>query len=228
MANLTKAQFRSLVRSSLSDEASEKWADSDLDVLTQTVYDELWVLILEKNPYFVRQVDSVLPTVPGYADLRLVADGGSLTKRFHRLQEVARTDRVYREADPRDILVLGTGSGSQVIWVPSNQYTIYGDQLWLFTTNGLDDTSNIEVRYSYLPDSYTTLGETTAISWPTGAEGALMNEVCARAESEDERLREMFESRAKQSWLSLITTLHRPHFMKVGWSPNSPQEWGGI
>lgn len=233
MTNLTRGQVRTLIRQSLSDEASEKWSDTALDFLTQVVYDELWTRILHKNPYFVRQVDIVTPVAPGYVDLKLVADGGSLTQRFHRLQEVFRgasgsptSGRVYRELDPRDVLL--QGNPASVIWTPDFRYTFLGDQLWLFQPNGLDATTAIEVRYSYLPTVYTGLADTAQISWPTGMEGVLVNAVCSRAESNDPQLRQAFQERFTESFVDMLEILKRSHFMKVGWSPDSTESWGGI
>lgn len=224
MASLTKLQVRTLIQQLIDDPNAANWSAANLDTLVSMVYDELWSMILNVSPFYVSQKDTILNlTSPGYLDSRLVADGGALSQRFHRLHAIVRGEQTLQRADPRDVIV----QNNIVIWAPSNNYVFYGDQIWIFP---LDLTTDVEIRYSFKPAKFTTLADGAAISWPDGYESALVFESAGRAMLKGDR-----ESGAnllaiamgsRQEMLSTIK--NRSHFMSVPWANQDPVEFGGI
>src|SRR2546428_1738742 len=140
---LTKLQIRMAIREYLDDPAAKRWSDANLDLLTQVVYDDLYGDILNTSPYWNSQYDQVAApfTVPGYIDLRLVADGGKLNKRLYKLQQVMADGRQYFSKDPRDYLLKAatvTGDVSTIEALVEQRYTyeLLGNQLWFHPLGG--------------------------------------------------------------------------------------------
>jgi len=223
MAALTKAQVRSMVQQLLDDPNAALWSATNLDLLISLIYDEMWSLLLNNSSMLLSQKDVLTSLItPGFIDLRLVADGGSLSQRFHRLQSIVRDNQTYRKADPRDVVL----EGNTVIWAPAFQYVFYADQAWLFP---LDTTTDVEIRYSFKPASFSSLTDTTAITWPDGHESALIFESAGRAmlkgEREDSSRLLAVAAAAKDEMIH--TVRNRSHYMTIPWSPSTAEEFGG-
>lgn len=221
---MTKLQVRTAIQQMSDDPNAANWTAANLDILTGMVYDELWGEIINTNPYFVTQLDTLTSlTVPGFFDVRLVADGGNLSKRFHRLQDIVRGGRSYTKLDQRDILV---EDNAAIVTGYNFTYSFYGDQIWLFP---LETTGDVEVRYSFKPAAYTSLADGTSISWPDGYEGALTFEVAGRSMLRGERESAgqilSIASRTQENMMTMVRK--RSHFMSVPWANQSASTFGG-
>lgn len=222
--SLTKAQARTQIRQLLDDPNSTMWTDANLDQLTELAMDEMWSDLLSYNSYLNSQLDTITSlTTPGFIDLRIVADGGALSKRFHKLQSVVRGGTTYTKYDPRDTLV----ELNAEIFAPTESYVFIGDQLWLFP---LDTTTDVEIRYSFKPAGFVSLTDGTKVTWPDGHDSAYIFEIAARALVKGERednLRML--NIAGKAWDRLIETVRKRQIgPMVPWTPDSQHEYGGI
>lgn len=172
--SLTKAQSRTLIKQLMDDPDSKRWSATNLDFLTQVTLDSLWGKILQFAPWATSQLDTIAAAAtPGYIDLRNVPPG-QLSKRFHRLQSVTREGIVYSPADGKELVI----EDNSLLTSHQRRFHVIGNQLWLFP---LTTTPETEVRYSYKPQLYTTLGENDAVDWPEGHESAFVFQVAGRA-----------------------------------------------
>jgi hypothetical protein len=222
--SLTKALARTMIQQVIDDPNATLWSATNLDQLAELALDEMWSDILNYNPWFTSQLDTVLNlTSPGYLDLRLVADGGHLSKRFHRLQSIVRGGTTYSKYDPRDTVV----ELSKSLWAPDNSYIFLGDQIWLFP---FDLTTDVEIRYSYKPTAFTVLTDATKVTWPEGHDTAYVYEIAARAMTKGDReSNDSILQMASKSWDRLLDFVRRRQIgPTVPWSVDSSVDFGGI
>lgn len=176
---LTKGQARSVIRALMKDEDKQFWSDTALDVLTQTTLDELFSELLDQAPLLDSQIDVLSSlTSPGYIDLRTVAAGGALSQRLYRLQKVTRDNQEYSFAHVEDISMVSTSTSE--ITAPRFAYAQFGNLLYLFPLS-ITITQNLELRYSYLPPSFTSQLDGDTVQWPDGFESVFTFEAAARA-----------------------------------------------
>jgi hypothetical protein len=217
MAQLTRAQARSLIQQLIDDTAAALWTAGNLDILTEAVLDELWGELLDWNAYL--RATEVTPTIvsPGYFDL----DTG-LT-RFYRLQSIVRNGQTYGEINVKDMLIDGTNFDG-----PSNTYAILGSKVFLFP---LDTTTPINVTFADRPTAYTSLAsDATAVPWPDGYHMAYIYETASRAmEKGDREKSDTFRSRAGEQIARLRAYLRKRSVGPVGpWLNDDAREWGGV
>ena len=174
---LTKANARSLIRELADDPNAKLWSNANLDALASATLDDLWATILSVAPWATSQLDTITTLAsPGYVDLRLTTGGGDLTQRLYRLQTITRDDQSYGAIQPSSVtLQAGEVKASDNA---SYAFFVWADRLYLFP---LDTTTDVEVRYSYLPTPFTTLNEGDTVGWPDGFDAAYTHEVAARA-----------------------------------------------
>ena len=231
--SLTKLQIRTAIHQYIDDPNAKRWADEPLDVVTQIVYDDLYTDILQASPYWNSQYDQVNTplTVPGYIDLRLVADGGKLSKRLYKLQQVMADGRQYFSKDPRDYLLQAatfTGDLSTVSAIVEQRYTyqLLGNQLWLHPLGVV--ITFAELRYSYRPSPYIGLGDTAVVEFPDGTEHALILAASAHAMikggAEDANPMLQLAEMARQRMLDMIR--RRPGIIQP-YTTGTMTEFGG-
>ncbi len=221
---LTKDEFITLIREMMEDPDSVHWTAVNLDLLIRVTQDSLFARLLEHFPYFVSQLDTLTATLtsPGVIS---VADGGDLTKRFHRLQKVTRNQQEYTPVDARDYVI----EGDEVQAVNSRSdfvYFFFGDQLQILPFNVDDD---IEVRYSFKPTLWGGLAGGATPDWPDGQENALIYAVARRgmAKGSREETSEVKELE-RESWLDLISDIERQFpGPTTPYLSDSPEGWGG-
>lgn len=221
---LTKAQARSAIREAIDDLNAKRWSDAALDALISRTIDGLWNDVLEQAPWSLSQHQEPLVTAPGYVDLRQTVMGGQLTQRFFRLQNVVRDGTTYKEANPRDV----TRENDEIVSAPHNRYTIFGNQLWLFP---LSVTANVELDYSFLPASFTSLAESGFVPWPDGYDDAYIYSVARRgfAKGDAESITQATEL-ASEAVNKLKAAIKKSSTGPGGgpWSPFTARESGGV
>ena len=220
MALLTKAEARSMIRAMMSDESSEKWNAGNLDLLIQLTLDRLWAKIIDIAPMLYSYLDTVTTlTSPGYISTGL---GGDLTKRFVRLQSLTRDGREYHPISRKDVVF----EDSAVIAVNVSRYYKYvvmGSQIHLLP---YDTAADVEIRYSYRPDSFTTLADTATVEWPDGHEDAYIAEIVLRAATKlpPEFYNELKDA-AKAAWFALEDGLGE--LLITPQTTDDASAWGG-
>lgn len=213
-----------MIRQIIDDPDAKLWTDSNLDQLTELALDEMWSDLLSFAPYLNSQLDTITSlTSPGYLDLRIIADGGALSKRFHRLQSLVRGGTNYTKYDPRDSIV----ELDKEVFAPQNSYSFIGDQLWIFP---LDTSADVEIRYSFKPAGFISLTDGTKITWPDGHDSAYVFEIAARAMVKGDREDNLrILNVASKAWERLLDTVRRRQIgPSVPWTPDSQHEFGGI
>ena len=210
---MTKAQLRTIVRNLIRDSQGLAWQDTTLDVLISAFYDELWGQLLDVAPHFnseLETIDGLYP--PGYLELN------ELQRRIYKIQFITREDHIYTSTSLRDVVI----SEETEITAPIYTYAVMQQQLWLYP---LDETTALELRYSYLPTAFTLLSENAELSWPDGHDSALFLSIAGRIATGDEANRYMVLgeaalARAKQA-------AARQHLdPAVMYLTGSPLEWG--
>lgn len=225
---LSKAQSRTAIRQLIGDEVAGLYSDSSMDVITQTVLDELWGDLLDTSVYLLRQIDTITaPVAPGYIDLRTQAAGGQLTQRFYRQQKVLRAGGgVMREYSPTQASEVVVAADVQIV-APIYTYYIFGNQLWAFP---LDTSSQIELHYNYLPAAYTELADTDAVTWPEGYDAVFIHEAAARLmlRSGNVELLSFIKSFGDDQKRRLQYAIQRHRGPAVPHLADDPLEWSGI
>ena len=178
----TKANLRIAIQQMIDDPNAARWTAPNLDALTERTHDELWAELHEIQPWLTSQLDTFTAAqllAPGKIDIRVTGDGaGQLSKRFFRVQRLIRDRREYdefHELSQKARIVVAAGLE---ISAPQFTYFVQGTEIWI---HPLTVTSDVELRYAYLPTAYQTLAEGATVEWPSGYEAALINEVAARA-----------------------------------------------
>lgn len=225
--SLTKSEARTLIREFIDDPDAKLWGDTNLDLLTALVLDDLWGDLLRQAPNYRSALDDVTSanhTSPGYIDL---GSAGPLSQRFYRLQSVTREDTEYTPVDPRDIAIMD--DEVVVNEAAPRTYYVRGEQLWLFPLSTGEAT---EVRYSSLPASYDDLADGGTVVWPDGFENAFIFEAAGRAllkgGRESESGKEML-SMGRAVLDRLLARLDRQHPAPVTpWTSTSPEAWGSV
>lgn len=220
---LTKAQARTLVQQWIDDPSGVRWPASSLDLVVEQTLDDLWTDVLDTAPMLTSKLDTITLTAPGYVDARLVADGGQLSERLYRIQDIVRDGRAYRETDARDVLL----SNSAEV-VPTSTYARYGDQFWLLP---LSTSSTVEFRYSFKPTRFSLLSEAAYVPFPEGHESAYVFEAAARAldkgTAEDSTALSRRAAIAYQRLLSGVTRNSRGPLVPYS-SSSDALDWGGV
>lgn len=228
---LIKSDLRNLIFQMIDDPQQVLWTQANMDLLTEQVMDELWGRIYDYSPFFTTQNDTVTPLTPGYVDLGLTGVGtGQLSRRIHKLQScvvgnaAGQVAITYELADPRDVVL----QGNTLIFAPNWRYVFFGSQLWLFP---LDTTANsVNIRYSYKPVGYRSLGDSATIGWPDGHESALWYEVCARAISKGAREDpNVFRAMADDAFLNMISSIKNQQIGPTTmWTGDASESWGSV
>lgn len=224
---LTKAQLRSAVQAQINDDLQHRFGGGRLDVLIELTQDSAFTDILDIQPWYNSQNDVLTATLtaPGFVDLRVAASGGDLTKRVYRLQSVVRNGVQYSQVQARNV----TFEGNVVKLREGRNNRVYvrmGDQLHLLPYNVDDD---VEVRYNFLPVTFTAQSDGFDVEWPEGHDDALVYEAALRASATvpPEQMVDLKE-RAAQSWSRLLG-----HIERLDSSPlmasfmDTPESWGG-
>src|ERR1043166_2382811 len=155
---LTKAQYRTITRQYLDDPSAKRWSDANLDLVITFVLDDIWCDMLDTAPYLTCMYQQIgLPLrAPGYVDLRQTVNGGDLTQRFYRLQQLIADGRHYFAKEPRDFLMVANQQTGDVSTIQAStgveqrfSYQFIGDQLWLHPLGNV--TTFVEMRYSFRP-----------------------------------------------------------------------------
>ena len=220
---LTKAEARSLIREWLDDPQIKRWSDSRIDFATQLVLDDLWTELLDVQSGLTSQLQTLTSlTSPGYIDLRLTTNGGALAQRFYRVQHLTRGGREYRPIDSRDVLI----ENNEAIVGPDFTYYVIGDQLWMFPLA----TSQVELRYSYKPITYTSLTNGSYVQFPEGSDSAYILAASAitmaKGNVEDAAQLVALADQARNRCIAAIRRQY--HGMTVPFSTGSGVEMGGI
>ena len=231
---LLKSDYREAVQEMFDDPLAQRWTATKLDKMMSMVYDSLWSEILDTNSYWNSQYQQIsIPLrVPGYIDTRLIADGGDLNKRVYRIQQVIAAGRHFFHKDPRDYLMFAsTNTGDLTTVRASNEtqfsYQFLGDQLWLHPLGAV--TTFVELRYSYRPTKYISLGDSSSVEFPEGCEDVFVLYSAARAMTkgavEDANVLFGQAGEAKRSMLNAIR--RRSHGMMQPFGTDSSASWGG-
>lgn len=213
--------MRTLVRELIDDRSGSRWPTSTLDLLFGATLDGLWGEIFDSQPRLTSKLETLTPTAPGYLDLRLVADGGQLSERFHRVQKLTRDGISYNEGHERDVSI----EGSTRITGDDYSWWVWGDQLWMIP---LSSSGTVELRYSWLPRSWGSLSDGSQVPWPDTNEEAVAFKVaqrCLMKGSTEES--ETFAREAEQALQRTKTSIrhHGPGPAMI-YLEDSPAAWG--
>jgi len=234
---LTKLQIRTAVQEYIDDPAAKTWSATSLDLVTSMVYDGLWSDVLDMAPYWNSAYQQLVSPfhAPGYIDLRLVADGGDLTSRLYRIQQVMADGVQYYMKDPRDYLLMAqsnTGDVTTVVAQSEQQHTyqVMGDQLWLHPLRITAMLGFMELRYSFRPPSYVGLAAGDNVAFVDGAEHALVLSAAAhalaRADTEDSSQIRSLAAEAREKMFASIR--RRYHGPTQPFTTDSPNDFGGV
>ena len=233
---LTKAQIRTMTRQYLDDPNAKRWSDANLDQAVSFVYDDLWGDLLDVAPYLTCQYQQIgLPLhAPGFIDLRLTINGGDLTQRFYRLQQVIADGRHYFAKDPRDYLMVASSQTGDVTTIAAStgveqrfSYQFLGDQLWLHPLGNV--TTFVEMRYSFKPTAFVNMTNGYPVPFPEGHEQCIMlkSAVAAMAKGATEDAMPL-RALAQESQEKMINAVRRQyHGMTVPFAPSNQWEFGG-
>ncbi len=166
--SFTKAEFRTLTQQFLDDPNAKRWSATNIDLLIQVTQDTIWAAILDRDPYWVSQLDTITAdlTSPGTFS---TANGGDLTKRFYKIQSIVRNTREYGQIHRKNVIieaneVKATDAESDFV------YFFFGPVVHLLPYETAPD---VEIRYSFYPTIFNGLADGTAVEWPEGHEDAL-------------------------------------------------------
>jgi hypothetical protein len=169
---------------------------------------------------------------PGYIDLRLTINGGDLTQRFYRLQQLVADGRHYFAKDPRDYLLTASTNTGDTSTVKADveqrfSYQFLGDQLWLHPLGSV--STFVEMRYSFKPISFTQLTDGQNVPFPEGSEHCAMLLAAADTmiKGNAEEAGQMFSvgEAARQRMINSIKRQY--HGMTIPFTPSNQTEWGG-
>src|SRR5258705_1244023 len=230
---LTKAQYRTMTRQYLDDPVAKRWSDPNLDLAIQLVLDDLWGDMLDIAPYLTSQYQQIpLPLhIPGYIDLRLTINGGDLTQRFYRLQQLIAHGRHYFAKDPRDYLLTASTNTGDTSTVKADveqrfSYQFLGDQLWLHPLGNV--TTFTEMRYSFKPIAFTQMTDGTNVPFPEGHEHPVMllsaSHAMAKGNAEEAGQLYAMGNDARQRMINAIRRQY--HGMTVPFVPQNQYEFG--
>lgn len=230
---LTKAQVRTLVREYLDDPSSQRWSDVSLDLAIQLVLDDLWGDILDAAPYLTSQYQQIASLhSPGYIDLRLTSQGGDLSQRFYRLQQLVADGKHFFAKDQRDYLLTASTNTNDTTTVRGDveqrgSYQFLGDQLWVHPLG--DVGTFVEIRYSFKPTAFTQLTNGSSVPFPEGHEHSLILLSAAHAmiKGNVEEAGQLFKAGedARQRLLNAIKRQY--HGMTVPFTGTTAIEFGG-
>lgn len=234
---LLKSDYRSAVQDMFDDPLAQRWPAANLDKMMSMVYDGLWSEILDTNSYWNSQYDQIgIPLhVPGYIDTRTVSDGGDLTKRVYRIQQVIADGRHYFQKDPRDFLMVAQTQTGDVSTIQAStgieqrfSYQFLGDQMWLHPLGNV--TTFVELRYSYRPALYRTLGDSSIVEFPEGCEDTFVLYSAARAMTKGavEDANVLFGQAGDAKRIMLNSIRRRAHGMMQPFAPENQWSWGGV
>lgn len=224
------------MRNDLDDPSAKLWTDASLDMKIQLSLDDLYGDILDTAPYIVSMYQQIgLPLrTPGYILLDLSTNGGDLTQRFYRLQQLIADGRQYFAKDPRDFLMTASSQTNDITTIKANQgveqrfsYQFLGNQLWLHPLGQV--TTFVEIRYNYKPTPFTSLTSGYVIPLPEGSEHYAVQFCAAMAmmkgNREDATQLLVSANMAKDRMINSIRRQY--HGMTVPFTVQNPWEWGG-
>ncbi len=142
-----------------------------MDLFTAATIDSMYAELLQLVPFYTSQLDTLTSlTTPGYFDKSI---GGDLSKRHFRFQTIVRNGTTYTKGNALNLVM---ESSVEIPGLPTTYITL-GNLIHLFPLNTADD---VEVRYSYRPDSYNELADSGTVEWPDGYETAPIYETVGR------------------------------------------------
>lgn len=193
MALMTKGQVRSAVSQAIDDPTNKKWSQTNIDLLIQMVLDTMFETILDTYEYLTSVTDTQSTAADGTMAL------SALTKRFYRLQKFSIVSS-GAELQPR----------LPFEQVPQTTYAIIGGKI---ETAPVQNAISMNIRYSYLPASFTTLATDATslpIEYPEGHESALIYVTAAWAMTKgDEESMAQIGRIADSALESLLTHIAR-------------------
>ena len=216
---ITKTESELLIRDLLDDADSKRWSASVFPLWVSAAMDSVWGELLTDRPYYNSQMDNISTlTSPGYVDL---SSGGDLSQRFGRIQSVTRSARQYSQARPESV-VLEDGA---VVLADDYTYTKLGDELHLFP---YDTTTDVEVRYCYLPAKWSSLSGGDDVVWPDGHEMVYIHHAASimggKGGVEDVSAMFQIKELLYQKMLAAIKPVVGPLTMHTN---DTPEGWGG-
>jgi hypothetical protein len=225
---LNKTQVRQLVRQLIDDPGAKLWSNTNLDLLIEGCLDEIWSDLLEQFAWLTT-AESAPQVVDGVIYTSLLT-----VPRFHRVQRISRNGVDYRPARPEEVIgTFGTGLDA-----PDYTYVVFSDQIWTFPA---EDNSDTYVRYSYLPEPFTSLtpgpdpdseedDDVSFVTFPDGHHMVYIYDVASKAlEKGDKENSDRFTQRAQVARLRLMTYLRKQSVGPI--QPllgDSSREWGGV
>lgn len=224
--SLTKLEARDLIRELIDDASDRLWSDALLDRLATLTLDSLWGELLEVNPRLTSQLDTIATLqTPGYIRLQLTTatPAGDLTQRFREVQSVNRNEQGYSPVDARNIVIQGN---ELIVNDDPHQYGYlkFGQQFWLFP---LDTAEDVEFRYSYLPEKFSSLADGDAVEWPEGFDDAWTWEVAGRAMMKGGREDPAGHLAIAGKSMASLRSLIKPNKVIVPFQSMPAQAWGG-
>lgn len=233
---ITKAEFRTMVRQYIDDPSGKHWTDIALDMVIQSVLDDVATDLLDTQGYLnsqYQQFTSAQLHTPGYVDLRQTVYGGDLVDRLYRVQSVVADGYTCYPKDPRDYLLTTNGSSTGISSLRSDlgearfTFQFLGNQLWI---HPLGSINKVELRYSYKPTKFTNLANGTLVELPDGSENAATL-LCAahgmlKGDEEDNKNLLIASERARERMLASIRRQY--HGMTIPFSVENSWSWGGI
>lgn len=213
---MEKNTLRQMVWESADDPQGRRWSRGSLDLLLSMVLDEEWQGILARQPFYTYAQETLETAAGGYVDLN------GLQERLHRLRLVERDGRELKEAQLRQVSIRdGAPTG------PHGTWALLGQRLYPFP---LEAGEEVEIHYSYRPQSFHALEESEEVTFPAGFEAVPIYEATARAlqkggaEDPSFYLHKAEELRAK-----LYAQLSRPGPGGIRLETSSPpEEFGGV
>jgi hypothetical protein len=223
---LTKAQVRTQVQQMMDDPSAVQWSAANLDILIDGVFDAGWRDILEVNPWANSQHETLTSTdltSPGYFDESdLTPPTGG---RIHMMQLLTRAGYQLQPITPERVVIEDNAVTARDASL--NSYFKLGTEYWMFP---LDATTDVEVRYSYLPQGFNASADGSALVWPESHVSALIFEAAGRALMKGAREdSNSLLGMAQAMWGKMLDDAGKSYpGPVVPFYADSPLDWGGM
>lgn len=174
---ITRGQLRTLVRQAMDADAGDRWSDTFLDYIINSVFEDEWSNILNAAPYYNFAERAVTTDANARVPLSALSSGsGDAQQNFYRVLAVYDQTALYTEANYRDVPMATVGS-----YTPQypKQYYIVGSYVQILPP---DISVPLTITVNYKPTPPADLAsDNSVIDFPAGNEMLLACEAAGRA-----------------------------------------------
>jgi hypothetical protein len=169
MATVTRGQLISLTREFMDAVGSERWSNSTIQTVLNSVYDEEWSNILNAAPFYTfRQFTAVTDSDGQIPFASLSSGSGDAEKNFYRILSINDGSVLYTQTSFTDVPLATTTT-----YLPTypRLYYLVGSLVQILPVN---TGVSLYVAVNYKPTALSDLSsDSVAIDWP-GANETLL------------------------------------------------------